>query len=142
VPNADAIGSDKFPAPSALTWAAVAQLLGKGLKSLDSVKIWCIVGGGLVGIILPTLERLLPKYRKYIPSAAGVGLAWTFHWYYSVMFFLGAVIGLMVEKKWPKASEDYTFPVASGVIAGGSLMGVAIIFWEYGASMWQQFFGN
>ena len=29
----------------------------------------------------------------------------------------------------------YLFPVASGVIAGGALMGVVLVFWENGAEM-------
>ena len=33
----------------------------------------------------------------WIPSAAGIGLSWTFHWYYSLLFFLGAIIGYAVE---------------------------------------------
>ena len=60
-----------------------------------------------------------PKHEKWIPSAAGIGLSWTFHWYFSLLFCVGAVIGYGVEKTWPKKSEEYLFPVASGIIAGG-----------------------
>ena len=91
-----------------------------------------------MGILLPLLERLMPKYKGWVPSAAGLGLAFTFAWYYSLLFFIGAVIGLLIEKKWPKVSEDFTFPVASGIIAGEALMGVALIFWENGPQMFTQ----
>ena len=141
VPNASALGSDQFPAPAAQTWKAVAQALSLGLRSLGPIKTWCIVIGGLVGIILPLLSKALPKYQKYIPSAAGLGLPWTFHWYYSLHFFLGSVIGWAVQKKWPKWSEDYTFPVASGVIAGESLMGVVLVIRENGAEMIRKILG-
>ena len=141
VPNAAALGSDQFPAPSAQTWAAVALALNEGLAALGPIKTWCIIIGGLVGLILPILEKLMPKYRKYIPSAAGIGLAWTFHWYYSLLFFIGAVIGLILEKKWPKWAEDYTFPIASGIIAGGSLMGVILIFVDNGPEIIKKLFG-
>lgn len=138
----EVLGSDRFPAPAAQTWAAVARALGSGLQALEPVKVWAIVIGGLVGLALPLLETLFPKQRKYIPSAAGLGLSWTFHWYYSVLFFSGAVIGYVFEKRWPKWSENYTFPVASGVIAGESLMGVGLTFWAYGPDMWRQFVGG
>ena len=124
------LGSTQFPAPAAQTWKAVAEVLSRGLNHLESVKIWCIVIGGLVGIILPLLAKALPKYEKWIPSAAGVGLAWTFQWYTSLLFFMGAVIGYGFEKASPKKSEEFTFPVASGLIAGGSLMAVVLIFWR------------
>jgi putative OPT family oligopeptide transporter len=142
VSSANILGSDQFPAPAAQTWAAVARALGEGLGALHKVKVWAIVIGGLVGIILPLLSRLFPRQQKYIPSAAGIGLAWTFHWYYSLLFFVGAVIGLILEKRRPRLSEQYTFPVASGVIAGESLMGVTLIFWENGPAMLRQLFGG
>jgi OPT family oligopeptide transporter len=142
VPNASVLGSDQFPAPAAQTWRAVALALSNGLESLGAVKIWSIAIGGLVGILLPLLARVFPKYEKWIPSAAGVGLSWTFHWYYSLLFFVGAILGYAFEKRTPKQAEEYTFPVASGIIAGGSLMGVVIIFWENGPQIFRQFFAG
>jgi hypothetical protein len=40
------------------------------------------------------------------------------------------VIGEGYARMSPKKAEEYTFPVASGLIAGGSVMGVALAFWE------------
>ena len=40
-----------------------------------------------------------------------MGLAWTFHWYYGVLFFIGALIGWWLEKRHPGISEEFTFPV-------------------------------
>lgn len=141
VPNSSVLGSDQFPAPAAQTWKAVAEAMSRGLSALEPVKIWCIVIGGLVGIILPLLSRALPNKQKYIPSAAGLGLAWTFHWYYGLLFFLGSMIGWWFQKKSPKRSEELTFPVASGIIAGESLMGVVIVIRENGAEMIRKIFG-
>ncbi len=138
VPNASVLGSNEFPAPAAQTWRAVALALSKGLESLGPVKVWSIAIGGLVGIVLPLLARTFPKQSKWIPSAAGLGLSWTFQWYYSLLFFIGAVIGYAFEKKAPRHAKDFTFPVASGIIAGGSLMGVLIIFWENGPKVFGQ----
>ena len=58
VPDASVLGSDRFPAPAAQTWRAVAMALSNGLESLGPVKIWSIVLGGLVGIILPLLPSV------------------------------------------------------------------------------------
>ena len=46
----------------------------------------------------------------------------------SFMFFVGAVIGYGFEKAAPEKSKEYLFPVASGIIAGDSLMAVAVNF--------------
>ena len=54
---------------------------------------------------------------------------------------LGALLGYAWQKQAPQQAEEYTFPVASGVIAGGSLMGVILVFWENGGQMLQQLFG-
>ena len=137
VPDASVLGSDRFPAPAAQTWRAVAIALSNGLESLGPVKTWSIMIGGLVGIILPLLSKAFPRYEKWIPSAAGIGLSWTFHWYYSLLFFLGAILGDGYARISPKKAEEYTFPVASGIVAGGSLMGVVLVFWENGPQMIQ-----
>ena len=41
-----------------------------------------------------------------------------------------------------KKAEEFLFPVASGIIAGGSLMGVVLVFWENGPQMIKQLFGQ
>jgi OPT family oligopeptide transporter len=142
VPDWKAIGSDQFPAPAAQTWRAVALALSDGLGALHPIKVWSLAIGGLVGILLPLLARGFPKHEKWIPSPAGLGLAWTFHWYYSLLFFLGALIGYGFEKKTPEKSKEYLFPVASGIIAGGAIMGVVLIFWENGPQIVRQLLAN
>ena len=89
VPNAQVLGTDQFPAPAAQTWSAVAIALGKGLSALEPVKLWLILAGGVVGVLLTLAPVLLPKYRDYLPSAAAFGLAWVFHWYYGLLVLPG-----------------------------------------------------
>ncbi len=130
VPTASVLGSDQFPAPAAQAWRVVALALSHGFESLEAIKVWSIVIGGSAGIILTLLPRWFPRQAKWMPSASGMGLAWTFHWYYGMLFFIGGLIGWLVERKRPVWAELYNYPVASGLIAGGSLMGVVLIFWE------------
>ena len=141
IPDASALGTDQFPAPAAQTWKGVAEAMSLGLETMHPVKIWSIVIGGLIGIILPTLSKIFPE-NQWIPSAAGLGLAWVFHWFYGFLFMIGALLGYSWEKKNPKNSEEYLFPVASGVVAGGALMGVVLVFWENGREMLAQFLGR
>jgi uncharacterized oligopeptide transporter (OPT) family protein len=120
----------------------VALALSEGIYSLGPVKTWCIVGGAAVGIVLTVLPRILPSHRHLVPSPSGVGLAWTFHWYYGLLFFLGGLLGWWVTKKYPERAEELIFPVASGWIAGESLMGVTLVMWENGPELARRLFGN
>jgi putative OPT family oligopeptide transporter len=138
VPTAAVLGSDQFPAPAAQSWRAVAIALSKGLESLEPVKVWSIAIGGVVGLVLTLLPRWFPKRAKWMPSASGVGLSWTFHWYYGFLFFLGGFIGWIMERRQPEKAELYNYPVAAGIIAGGSLMGVLLVFWENGPTVLRQ----
>ncbi len=127
-PHAEALGGAKFGAPAAQAWKAIAEALSKGFETMEPIKVKSMVIGGIVGIILPVLGFIFPKHEKYIPSAGALGLAWTFQWYYSFLFFVGAVISWIYTKSAPKSSEEFTFPIASGLIAGAALMGVAVVF--------------
>ncbi len=142
VPNAEVLGTDQFPAPAAQTWSAVAIALGNGLSSLGPAKLWLMFAGGIVGVVLTLVPVLLPQYQAYLPSASAFGLAWVFHWYYGLLFFLGALVAFLFERRKPKLAEEFTLPVASGVVAGGSLMGVALVFWANGGSILNKLFGG
>ncbi len=128
VPTADSLGTDRWPAPSALVWASVAQLLSQGLHALHPTARVALVIGGLVGIVLVLLPRVLPpRYRVWVPSPMGLGLAFTFHFYYGFSMFLGGLLVWLLQKLSAKSHALYAFPVASGLIAGESLMGILII---------------
>ncbi len=127
VPNPSVLGGEKFPAPAAQIWKGVAELLAHGLSSLDVTERWALVIGSLVGIIIPVLERCLPKQaRAFIPSAMGLGLAFVVPFYNTLSIFAGALAAWILARQAGEVAQSYTIPVASGVIAGESLMGVVV----------------
>jgi uncharacterized oligopeptide transporter (OPT) family protein len=126
VPNAEVLGGDKFPAPAAQVWKAVAELLGAGVHSLHSSALWAMALGGALGVVITLLEKALPRHRHLIPSPTGLGLAFVIPAWNSMSMFLGAVVAWIVQKRRPETAETYTIPVASGFIAGESLMGVLV----------------
>jgi putative OPT family oligopeptide transporter len=127
VPSPDILGSNKFPAPSAQVWYGVAKLLSQGLAALSVTKRWGLALGGFTGIILACLDKFVPaKYRMYYPSAMGIGLAFVIPFWNSLSMFIGALIVWIITKRAEKWADDYVIPIASGVIAGESLMGVAL----------------
>lgn len=132
------LGTEALPAPAAKVWEGVARMLANGVEALPPGAIWGIVIGGIIGILITLGEEFAPKYRKWIPSATGLGIAGVIPAYNSISMFLGALIAWMLMKKKPEASEKYTVAVSSGLIAGESLMGVAIILAIEGPAMVQE----
>ncbi len=126
IPTADLLGTDKWPAPGAQTWKGVAELLSKGFHTLHWTAQLALLVGGLLGIALVLLETYLPRFKKYIPSPTGLGLAFTMPGYNSIAMFIGALIAFWLEKKNPKLAEKTVVPVSSGFIAGESLMGILV----------------
>lgn len=127
VPDASVLGGAQWPAPSAQVWAKVAELLKEGFSALHPTARWGMLIGILIGTLIPLLEKYLPtKYRKFIPSATGLGLSMIIPFYNSLSMFIGACIATYLEKRHPKVAEAYIVPVSSGIIAGESIVGVAI----------------
>jgi len=126
VPTPDIIGSDRFPAPAAQVWRGVAVVLANGIESLHPWARWGMLVGAAIGVVLPLLELAVPKHKRWVPSAMGVGLALVIPCFNSISMFLGALIAWAFSRLHREAAERYTIPCASGLIAGESLLGVAI----------------
>jgi uncharacterized oligopeptide transporter (OPT) family protein len=122
------LGSESLPAPAAKVWAGVAELLAKGIDALPAGAKEAIVAGAALGIALTLLEEFGPRrWRPWLPSTTGLGIAGVIPAFNSIAMFTGALIAWLVSRAAPRVGETYTVPVSSGLIAGESLMGVAII---------------
>ncbi|MEP0848106.1 MAG: OPT/YSL family transporter [Phycisphaerae bacterium] len=117
---------DHYNPPAANMWRAVAEALTKGLDTVPVTAQWAIVFGGLVGIILPVLSHLFPKAAPYMPSAMGLGLAWVMPSYNALSFAIGAVLAWIWGLLHRKSAGTFVIPIASGLIAGESLMAAII----------------
>ena len=126
VPDANALGGDKFPAPSALAWKAVAEMLSKGLHAIPPSARWAMAVAFVLGTIIVVIDNLFPKLKPYTPSPTALGIALTMPGSQGLAMFLGALIAWVLEKRFTKWHEMYTIPIASGCIAGESIMGVII----------------
>lgn len=130
------LGTSALPAPSAKVWAGVAEMLAKGVESLPQGALMGMIFGGLLGAGLSLAEEYLPKsYKKWLPSATGLGIAGVIPAFNSVSMFIGSLLAWLLIKWKPQVSERYTITVSSGLIAGESLMGVAIIIAAQGSGM-------
>jgi uncharacterized oligopeptide transporter (OPT) family protein len=115
-----------FAAPSAQAWLAVARVFQKGISSLHPLARHGIAWGLGAGAVLAGLEMLLPKYKRWIPSPVGLGLGLMLPFFNPISMFAGAVIAWLWSKRNSANAERYAIPVASGIIAGESIVSIAI----------------
>ena len=121
------IGSDNWPAPAAQIWAGVARVLAKGLDALPHGAQAGLLIGCAVGVVLALIEDFVPKHlKKYTLSSTAVGIAFVIPAWNSISMFLGALIAWGFAKARPAQADRYSLAVASGFIAGESLIAVLV----------------
>ena len=116
--------NEEWPAPSCLVWAGVSQAFAGGLDKLGTEARWAIAIGLALGVVLALLEKYASKRVKtYVPSPYGLGLSMVLGGSNCIMMFIGASLAEIYRRR---QQESVVTPVASGLIAGESLMGVLI----------------
>ena len=131
VPDATALNgtegqAPKFPAPAAQAWKAVAEVFRMGLENMHPMHRQAILAGLIIGVVLLLLETFLPKWRKWMPSATGLGLGLILPFQYPLSMLIGALIAWAWSRKDAQQAEAYLVPLSAGVIAGVSIMGVVV----------------
>ena len=116
----------KFPAPAAQAWKAVAEVFAMGLENMHPMHQQAIAVGLILGTGMVLAEHFLPQWKKWLPSATGLGLGLILPFQYPMSMFLGAVAAALWTRKNEEHSHTYMIPVAAGVIAGVSIMGVIV----------------
>jgi OPT family oligopeptide transporter len=129
LPDPSVLGGEAWPAPSCVVWAGVSQAFSGGISSLLPSSKTAIVIGLVLGVALALFEKFAPrKLRPLLPSASGLGIAMVIPGSNCIAMFTGAAIAEWMRRKYPVLAEKTVVPVASGLIAGESLMGVLIAF--------------
>ncbi|HWV38907.1 MAG TPA: OPT family oligopeptide transporter [Vulgatibacter sp.] len=127
IPDPAVLGSEEWPAPSALVWAGVSQAFSEGIGALPPSARQATLVGGLLGVALALGEKLAPRRLKaWVPSASGLGIALVIPGSNAISMFLGSLVAEGVRRFRPRLAERAIVPVSSGFIAGESLMGIAI----------------
>ncbi len=129
VPDASALtggpGRDAaFPAPGAQAWLAVARVFKEGIGHLHPMARHGIFWGLVAGVALTLLERALPRHRRYLPSPTGLGLGLILPFYQPLAMLLGAALAAVAGRTKGSRAAELVVPVASGMIAGESIVGV------------------
>ncbi|HEX8875401.1 MAG TPA: OPT/YSL family transporter, partial [Phycisphaerales bacterium] len=103
-------------------------VLTQGIESLPMSARIAILVGAAVGVLLPLIDRFLvpQRFRHLMPSATGLGLAFMLPFANSFSFTIGAVIAWIWTKLDSKRAEKFNVPLASGLVAGESLIAAFI----------------
>ncbi len=125
IPNVEEL--QKFPLPATNVWVAVAKVLSNGIGTLPVSARWAALVGALIGIGLPVLHRVSPpSVRKFLPSAMGLGLGGVVPFSNALSFAVGAAIARLWSLLSSRSAEAYNVPIASGLIAGESMIKAVI----------------
>jgi uncharacterized oligopeptide transporter (OPT) family protein len=126
---------EQYPMPAVTIWKAVAEVLTKGLSNLPVSARWAALVGALLGLTLEGI-RIATKGRFWL-SAVGVGLAAVIPFNTCFAMFLGGFFFWLAGRsfKKPESTANRVIvqnqePICGGVIAGGALMGIAVILIE------------
>jgi OPT family oligopeptide transporter len=121
------IGSDKWPAPAAQIWAGVARVLAQGLDALPRGAQAGLLIGSAAGVVLALVEDFVPKpLKKYTLSSTAVGIAFVIPAWNSISMFIGALLAWLFSRLNQPRAERYNIALASGFIAGESLIAVLV----------------
>lgn len=118
----DITALERYPAPAARIWIALAQALTGGIGGLPLSVLYAALAGAVIGILLPILEKLAPRLRPWLPSAIGLGMGWMVPFSYPLSFAIGAGGAWIWSKVNARSEANYRLPVASGWIAGESII--------------------
>jgi uncharacterized oligopeptide transporter (OPT) family protein len=118
------IGTERLPAPSAISWRATAEAVRGGLSAMPLHAPLAGALGLVLGIVLSIAART--RWGRFAPSPAAMGIAMLMPASLSVAALVGALLVLVVRRLRPNLDEASVMSLAAGGIAGESLMGVVI----------------
>lgn len=126
-----ALDAKKYPMPSATVWKAVADVLAEGIHKIKPTAQFAALAGILIGIVLE-IGRMATQGRFPLsPVALGLGFLIPFPTCLSI--FTGSLLFWLAEKLFYDRESPINRvvvqnqePICAGLIAGGSLMGIAV----------------
>ena len=118
----------ELAAPAAVAWAAVAKLLKDGAGNLPQLALTASLVAAGIGVALAIAEEALPaKYKEWVPSATGLGIALVIDANDSMAMFTGAALAWGLQRWRKPLVERFRVSVASGIVAGEGIMGIVVI---------------
>ncbi|HUL59434.1 MAG TPA: OPT/YSL family transporter [Anaeromyxobacteraceae bacterium] len=121
--RAHGIGTAALPAPYAVSFRAVAELVARGGAALPPGALTAAVAGLATGAALEAAARL--RIRG-VPSPGALGMGFIAPAQYAVAIAAGAVAGAIWRRRRPAEAEELAPAVGAGAIAGESVAGAVV----------------
>jgi uncharacterized oligopeptide transporter (OPT) family protein len=118
------LGTERLPAPTAISWRATAEAVRNGLASLPPHATTSGVAGLLVGALLALGGSR--RWGKHLPSPAAMGIAFLTPASVSLAVAAGALLAGGARRLRPSLDQESLISMAAGGMAGESIMGVII----------------
>jgi uncharacterized oligopeptide transporter (OPT) family protein len=119
--RAHGIGTAALPAPMAVPWKAVAELVTRGGAALPEGALAAAAAAFATGIALEALGGRI----RFLPTPGALGLGFIAPAQYAATLCAGALLGAAWRRRWPASAEALGPSAAAGAIAGESIAGAA-----------------
>jgi uncharacterized oligopeptide transporter (OPT) family protein len=119
--RAHGIGTAALPAPMAVPWKAVADLVTRGGAGLPEGALAAAAAAFAAGV---ALEALGGRFR-FLPTPGALGMGFIAPAQYAATLCLGALVGAAWRRGGPASAEAVGPSAAAGAIAGESIAGAA-----------------
>lgn len=118
------LSSPDLPMPTALQWKAMGEVVAQGAAALPPGGLRAVVASLAAGIVLALAEET--RIRRFVPPAVAVGIGALLPFEYSLTIAGGAALVAVGGRFWPRLRSDAAAVAGAGLIAGDSLVGVAV----------------
>jgi uncharacterized oligopeptide transporter (OPT) family protein len=122
--DAYGLGSAALPAPGALSWKATAEAVAGGTATMPAGAPLAALAGALAGVALAVAGRT--RVRRFVPSAIAIGVGFIVPASIGAALALGAIGFAAVARRAPAWHARSGPALASGLIVGEALAGVAL----------------
>lgn len=116
--------SPALPMPTALQWKAMGEVVAQGLSALPPGALRAVLIAGVAGIVLAAVEE--SPFKRFVPPAVAVGIGALIPLEYSLTILCGAAVVAASSRLRRPWRPETVAAVGAGLIAGDSLVGVAI----------------
>jgi putative OPT family oligopeptide transporter len=116
--------SPDLPMPTALQWKVMGEVVAQGLAALPPGALRAVVAALAIGIVLAVAEET--RIRRFALPAVAVGIGALVPFEYSLTIACGAALIAVGGHFWPRLRSESAGVAGAGLIAGDSLVGVAV----------------